>query len=223
MVVSDWTTSAVPLTLTVSMRADECRTQTAQRGAWDQLPQELLGIVMQKLDNFGGLDAVLPVRLVSRAWHAAFKQFPGTATCKIDRHNDASAVCSIMPAMSSIEVRVEENRLDLHQLYDCSNLRALSISKVNRKFPDEHPLTICLAQLPQKIQSLELWGAKMSAPPDHGSALTKVSLCCAISTPKEIWKSLQGLPQLKVLHSYQSGPNFLSIKETAIDDVLSFR
>ena len=49
--------------------------------AWNHLPLELHHMVMRILEKARGLRAILNMRLVSKSWHAAFKDYPGAAMC----------------------------------------------------------------------------------------------------------------------------------------------
>ena len=167
--------------------------------AWNHLPLELHHMVMRILEKARGLRAILNMRLVSKSWHAAFKDYPGAAMCTINEHSDLSEMCGIMPAMSQLEIRVEGQQLELGHLQACTNLRSLSITRMNRGwYLDYGVLVICLNSFTNTVESLELSGVRMKALPSQGSALTKLALHSACNTPREFWKMIVGLPQIKV-------------------------
>lgn len=181
-----------------SMSIAEAIKNMVGRDAWNHLPLELHHMVMRVLERARGLRAILSMRLVSKSWHAAFKDYPGAAMCTINEHSDLSEMCGIMPAMSQLEIRVEGQQLELGHLQACTNLRSLSITCMNRGYQGYEKLIICLDSITNTVESLELWGVRMQALPSQGSALTKLALHSACNTPREFWKMIVGLPQIKV-------------------------
>lgn len=71
------------------------------------LPQELLYLVFRELVELVGIERAAKMRLVSKAWRAACTEYPAQVLCSVDQ--DLRTLCKILPRMSSVKVRKQED------------------------------------------------------------------------------------------------------------------
>lgn len=159
---------------------------------------------MQSLEVQGSIKGVLALRLVSKAWHDAFKHYPAAVAC-IHPSDDLQTICSIMPCMASLQLydksppyadKSRHDPPDLHPLLGCIQLTRID-------FNDTYMSSACidLACLPASLVEIKMTNFRATRTCfEHlqCSRLTKLDCRNGDSPATEIWTLLQKLPHLKV-------------------------
>lgn len=183
---------------------------TYRSQGWNETPSELLELFMQKLEKQGGLDAVLAMRAVSKAWRAAFEGYAGTVTnsrrlmyvYKGREAYDWPRISSIQPHMAHLRISAYGTSTMSLQSYQslqaCSDLRSLSIAACG---PKSHHYPVGLHLLPKSLAAITLVRVQMFKTFSM-SCLTRVCLGGLRNEPSSVWQKLKKLTQLNVgLHS----------------------
>ena len=167
---------------------------------------------MQKLEKQDGLDALLAMRAVSKAWRAAFEGYAGTVinsrrlTYEYEGGElyDWPRISSIQPHMAHLRISAYGTSTMSLQSYQslqaCSDLRSLSIAACG---PKSHHYPVGLHLLPKSLVAITLLRVQMFKTFSM-SRLTRVCLGGLRNEPSSVWQKLKKLTQLKVgLHSSQ--------------------
>ena len=159
---------------------------------------------MEKLEEMGDLRDCLMMRLVAKAWHAAFKDYE----TGYDFVTDASLLqqlLDIKPNLESLELAcVHQHMIKLNPLRTKHSLTSLILN--GNTFQDSNrrslqPL-VKLSKLPPSLQLLSMHA--VYADPAHFSkivctGLTDLSLSSQQNTTSDTVELLHHLPKLKVL------------------------
>ena len=108
-----------------------CRDFQAQ-SAWSSMPQDVLFIILGK-GGHGKLKEVAAMDLVCKAWHAAFRQFPGRFHSKLWRPtaDDLARLCSMLPAVAKLKVSKLGFGKVMAPFSSCTGLRSLTLERPN--------------------------------------------------------------------------------------------
>lgn len=173
-----------------------CRAAAQSNSKWKTLPQHLMDEFISKLEDEGCEESVANMRLVSKAWNAAVRNYPGKLKdVQIREHCDIEDLCKAMPNMTGLEISSAEEHLDFGPLASLNGLTNLVIEA------GEKELHLDLSDLPSSIRKLQLKAAYVS---QHcHKALKCVSpqsstLAFGEDSNSEIWKLLGQVPKLQV-------------------------
>ncbi len=161
---------------------------------------------MAKLEEEAGIEEVADLRLVSKDWHAAFREYPCQFTHSV-QGPDTQRLLAIQPNISSLTMMCRhQNTVDLGPLAAATHLTTLSLNGTTFKNGDEYlePL-VKLSKLPSTLLTLDL--DSVFASPAYCeklpcTSLTKLLFTGQQNTCSEIVLLLQQLPGLRVNHHF---------------------
>ena len=170
---------------------------------WDTLPQHLMELIIEKLDEPRSRKSKARMRLVSKSWLAAVTAYPGTLKCKsVKQQDELLRLCQLLPNMTGLDLSSKMRKLSLQPLSIASQLSHLSLTG-NAK--DLVELDTDISALPKSLRELHIKSICL-APDGFRSLqcvnLTSLSLCSGKSRAGEVWELLQHLPKLKVRSLY---------------------
>ncbi len=139
------------------------------------------------------------MRGVSKAWHDAFTGYMGAAVCRINPEIDFPRLRTILPCVSDLTLKVEDQDVTPASLVACTNVKSLSITDASEVYPVhvKDRLLVSLGSLPKNLVSLTLDSVRFVGSFGPNS-LTKVCLRLSYNAPSDVWDTLEGLPKLKV-------------------------
>ena len=162
----------------------------------------------------GKLKEVAAMDLVCKAWHAAFRQFPGRFHSKLWRPtaDDLARLCSMLPAVAKLKVSKLGFGKILAPFSLCSGLTSLTVERP--AYQDWHygpPTSIDFSLLPATLKCLKQRSDMMYLPTStahSGLGLTELEIMWPIGYrgdppsrafgPATAFDILQYLPHLKV-------------------------
>lgn len=121
------------------------------------LPNNLVDLVFGKVEEEVGLRKLAAVRLVSKAWKAAFTSYPGKHRAYFARHWELKRLTKIMPNLRSLTIYGKAAGKKLQPLSSCLQLTYLSLgySPHRRSCPPKgFPLNF--SHLPSSLKAIEL-------------------------------------------------------------------
>ena len=169
---------------------------------WEELPQDVLEIVVDKLERASGLRAFLALRLVSKSWKAAVRAaFTGELEITINDSSSAaiSRMCRLLPGMSALNIKTCGTSFDLSPVSALSRL--VSVDLYNDSIS---PILMRadLESLPASLETLFLSGFHLrDVHLQHLKCVTLKNLECEITqeTFDDTFRLLEALPSLKVI------------------------
>ena len=151
------------------------------------------------------MTSLFPMRLVSKAWNATFRDYSGTNKLTIEGESDLARLVKIMPNLSKLDILIESNGLEisLSPVSGCRQLSSLSLRYVGL---DRHSEATFhhLGSLPSTLKTLSLDRAYVlpeSFANDEFASLTKLEYLIARHREGStciVSELLQRLPNLKV-------------------------
>lgn len=114
---------------------------------------------MRHLEGHGGLADVAVLRLVCKAWHAAFREYPGSVGWFLQGEDDLSRLCKMLPDMARLKVQSTDMNIDLQPISMCRNLTHLRLD--GDTDPDQNVSlmpAIDLSLLPRNLKELKMKG-----------------------------------------------------------------
>ena len=188
------------------------------RSHWAGLPAHLVHLIWHKLEEICSTEELINIRLVCKAWLAAFNDYPGGFTCALMHETDAASIAKIMPKMQSLvldAILTDGDFLDPHDLSPCSHLTRLDVRprRRHRGIGLEEMMSTCFdpACLPHGLRELHLEGLTIElhcALRLSCTHLTRLALECEDYLYIRLEGLLKHLPELKVsilCHSQSQG------------------
>ena len=182
-----------------------------RRKAAPELPTDPMHLVMHKLEKMGSVKEVANLRCVSKAWHAAFTDFPEEASFHLKSDSDIAQLCGLMPNMQSLIISDASIFPDLkHYLFLLPADKA-ACKPVRFSYTSNGPQQFDVAHLPGGLRELALHGFPEGS--SSGSLLlrankpgadlrcphlTKLAVSCGAGGIDDLDTSLNRLPGLKV-------------------------
>ena len=162
-------------------------------------------LILHKLEKLCSTEELTALRLVCKAWLAAFNDYPGNFTCTQELDTDVDAMLRIMPSMSSLTLRAILSYTGPLNLSACFQLTRLDASP---GFQPRRPgkgfqMSACLqpARLPHSLRELILRDLEVDLNCIQAlscTRLTKLALVCGEAAYKDFKAVLEHLPELKV-------------------------
>ena len=166
------------------------------------LPVELMVLVISKLDAIGGSNTIVDLRMVSKSWNAAVKEYPMTKTFHVTKVGDLRKLCKIIPNPRELTVTRQELKLNLRPLASLTSLTKVSIAGIEYAWSDGlRQLYARLSNLPSSLRMLQL--THVDLPPRclrdlQCTDLRFLSLQMVPQGDFDAWKMLRQLPVLEV-------------------------
>ena len=141
-----------------------CRSAAGSNLRWNRLPQHLMDVIFTKVEAEGGMTSVAIMRLVSKAWLAAFKEHPWKLEPKqVRKFRDLQKLCKMIPNMSSLTLSNLEVHVRLAPLSVLSGLTELKVRGDNLPGWGSGQLFVNLSGLPKSLLKLQL--SSIDVPP----------------------------------------------------------
>ena len=171
-----------------------CRVAAQSDAKWKSLPQHLMDEFISKLEYEGCEESVANMRLVSKAWNAAVRNYPGKLKdVQIREQRDIEDLCKAMPNMTGLEISSAEEHIKFGPLASLTGLTNLGIEA------GEKELHLDLSDLPISLRKLQLKAAYVSQNCHEALkcvSLESFTLAFGKDSNSEIWKLLG--PKLQV-------------------------
>lgn len=168
-------------------------------------------IIMGKLQSEDGLAAVAVLRLVCKAWHAAFSGFPGAIVWQLLDSDDLTCLCNLLPAMASLEIHDVDHDTDFQPVSTCTNLTHLTL------YGNPDATVVDLSLLPQSLKELTVDSILPYSQPLQNVSSLKLTKLEILGLPDEHdgaglpWQLLPYLQDLKV-YLLMREPSMMIIK-----------
>ena len=171
------------------------RRRAIATSTWSDLPQNLMDSIMRQIEMECGIKCVLTLRLVSKAWHDAFKNYPAAVAC-IHPFDDLETISHIMPSVASLQIYEKSGHgVDLNPVSRCTQLTRIDFNNTSMS-----SASVDLACLPASLTEINMMYFRVDPTCLHDlqcSHLTKLDCRNGDSPALEIWTLLQNLPHLK--------------------------
>lgn len=161
---------------------------------------------MQKLAAEFGMTSLFPLRLVSKAWNDAFKDYSGDSRIIIEGESDLQRLITIMPNTSSLLISISSGSVEvsLSPLKECRQLTGLQLSYDSTEQHSEGTF-MGIDSLPTTLKALSL--RRAYAPPESFAeanfpAVTTLDYLIPRHRDGEtciVSELLQRMPSLKVI------------------------
>ena len=115
------------------------------------MPDALMAIIMGKLQSQAGLAAVALLRVVCKAWHAAFREYPAAVDLLLLDPDDLTHLCRLLPAMASLKVHDVDCWTNFQPVSVCTNLTQLRLD-------GDPEAVVDLSLLPRSLRELTMDG-----------------------------------------------------------------
>lgn len=169
-----------------------------------QLPQNLINCIFDRVKRASGLKGVGQLRLVSKAWKACVLQYPTAVKCRFD-NDHLRKVCSLIPNMTSISIHdTEYVSIDLGALRKCSHLTLIDLAITPILGCQDFAEPIQLQDLPQNVVSVSVDRVYVDCNcyqlmlPAQAAAIRRLSTRGSDYNPGTVWSWLGFLPNLEV-------------------------
>ena len=140
---------------------EACRLNPSEQ-KWAGLPDHLVEIFLEKLQEAGGMNSAAVIRLVCKAWRDAFTHFPGSAGLFIADAADKplERLCKLMPRVSDLKIWNMSPQLDLSPLGSCCQPTKLEYDGTDENVANYSPSSFdCdLSLLPNSLRELKFEG-----------------------------------------------------------------
>ena len=185
--------------------AQQCRKHQEVASDWNHLPQHLVELVLGKLASSIGSSNMAAVRLVSRSWHRAFREYPWQEYTNVSSSIQMEKICRVRPCMVSLYV--ESKRLGTIKLDCLSSLCHLTSLRLHgrafHRFDKDEYIETCveLGYLPSALKRLEMDSVYVdpgTLSSLHCPSLTHLEFAWEQNEDPEIAELLHCLPSLKV-------------------------
>lgn len=170
--------------------------------SWDALPLHLVHLILRNFEGHGFMRILAVMRLVSKSWHAAVREYPAVLGWSVDELEDVSELCALMPSMSGIQAISEQNEIDLQPLSACSQLTDVSLIGEPKMTSDV--VYVDLSNVPLSVRSLAMNCVDFSGPTlssDSSLNITNLDICDSQNDVEDVSSLLEDLPGLQVSRS----------------------
>lgn len=166
---------------------------------WNGLPVHLMHLILKKLEAHGYMRFLAVMRLVSKSWRAAVREYPAILGWSVDKLEDVSRLCALMPSMSVIQASSEGREINLQPLSACSQLTLVCLIG-EPKMPSD-VVCVDLAKLPASAKFVEMVDVKFSNSIFGSSSnpnVTQLNIVNSQNEVEDISLLLGDLPGLQV-------------------------
>lgn len=182
------------LTYQVSCRLAQQRQMSIQK-----LPQLATDIIFEHVEASDGFHGILCLRLVSKAWLAAVREYPGSAELDSDL-KELDSLLRIMPRVTKLSLcshLLSSKTINLSPLAQCKQLTSLELFDGSGGYES---LTINVVGSPNSFRELGVCNLRLGVGSfnNAASSITSLKLQRTKSVREDEWEWVQNLPNLKV-------------------------
>ncbi len=165
---------------------------------WESLPGHLMDLIMHKVQLWylhGGVDSILQMRLVCKAWSDACMGFAGSTDVMIHKRTDLYELSRLLPSLRSLAVK------GMISFYTQPLLALSTLTSLSLVLNFEAGAPLDLPSLPASITALEADGFfvdPLTFKYITCVGITRLALLWTRNVPADIMELLQKLPMLQV-------------------------